>query len=163
MLGLLNLQGGTTSAPVFLVESTVGGIGGTISGVGAQDYYAFNWGGGPISASASVTGALSGSSYTYSAGVAGTCSSVASQTLNSGDGFSGTISLGNLAPGQYCIGLGANAAADPNFALVFNTPVNGVPEPSTLLLLSSGIGLASTRRLAKRRVRIDCASYAQAS
>jgi len=153
IMGLLNLQGGTASTP-FLVGTSVGGIGGTISGFGAEDYYSFYWVGGVFSASASISGAPTGASYLYSAGVAGTCSSLASQTLNSGDGFSGTISSGNLAPGQYCIGLDANSPNDPNFSLIFNTPVSGVPEPSTFLLLSAGIGLIGARRLAKRRMPI---------
>lgn len=148
MLGLLNVQGGTASAPSFLVGTAVGGVGGTISGLGAEDYYSFNWAGGPFSASASVSGAPSGASYLYSAGVEGTCSSLASETLNSGDGFSGTISSGNLAPGQYCIGLDANSPNDPNFSLIFNTPVGGVPEPSTFFLFSAGIGLIGACRRA---------------
>jgi hypothetical protein len=152
IVGLLDLQGGTTSTPVYLVGTSVGGIGGTISGQGAEDYYVFNWGGGPFSATVSISGAPSGASYLYSAGVAGTCSSRASQTLNSGDGFTATISSGNLAPGEYCIGLDANNPNDPNFSLIFNTPVSGVAEPSTFLLLSAGIGLISARRLAKRRM-----------
>jgi hypothetical protein len=57
----------------------------------------------------------------------------------------------SLARGEYCIGLDANSPNDPNFSLVFNTPLSGVPEPSTFLLLSAGIGLMSARRLAKRR------------
>ena len=71
-----------------------------------------------------------------------------SETLNSGDGFSGTISSGNLAPGQYCIGLDANSPDDPNFSLIFNTPVGGVPEPSTFFLFSAGIGLIGACRRA---------------
>ena len=152
ILGLLDLQGGTASTPVFVVGTTVGGIGGTISGQGAEDYYLFNWGGGPFSATASISDAPSGASYLYSAGVAGTCSSLASQTLNSGDGFTATISSGSLAPGQYCVGLDANSPNDPNFSLIFNTPVSGVPEPSTFLLLTAGIVLLSARRVANRRM-----------
>jgi hypothetical protein len=101
---LSGYQGGSTSAPVYLIgNSPVGAVSGTISGVGSEDYYLFNWGGGVFAATASVTGASAGASYLFSAGAAGSCNSVGSQILNSGDSFSGIIS-GNLAPGHYCIG-----------------------------------------------------------
>lgn len=146
---LLMLQGGTTSAHVFLAGTPVGGLTGTISGEGAQSYYSFYWNGGAFSASADVIDAPSGASYLYSLGAPGTCNAL-SATLNGGDGFSGTISTPNLAAGQYCIGLDANSSNDPTFSLIFNTPVGGAPEPSTLFLLSAGIGLVTARRLAKR-------------
>ena len=41
-----NLEGGPTSAPVFLVGSSVGGVAGTIGNFGSQEYYSFLWGGG---------------------------------------------------------------------------------------------------------------------
>ena len=149
---LTGYQGGTTSAPVFLAGgSPIGEVSGTISGQGAQDYYSFYWGGGAFAATASVTGASSGASYLFSAGVAGTCSSVGNDTLNNGDGFSGTISAGNLAAGQYCIGLDANNPNDPNFALTFDTPVSGAPEPGAFLLLSSGVVVIVASRRAARR------------
>lgn len=152
---LTGFQGGTTSAPVFLVGGPVGELTGTISGFGDEDYYTFNWGGGVFAATASITGAASDASYLFSAGLsAGGCNSVASQTLNSGDAFSATISAGNLAPGQYCIGIDANSAADPNFTLTFNTPVTGVPEPGTFGLLFGGLAaFAAVRRPRARGTR----------
>src|SRR5579885_2884791 len=145
---LTGYEGGPTSAPAFLIGSTpVGEVTGTISGLGSEDYYVFNWSGGAFAATASLTGASSGASYLFSAGVAGSCNSVGSQNLNSGDGFSGIISAGDLAPGQYCIGLDANSANDPNFKLTFDTPVSPVPEPGTFVLLSGGVAaIALVRR-----------------
>jgi hypothetical protein len=144
-------QGGTTSAPVYLVGGApIGEITGTISGVGAEDYYWFGWGGGVFAATASITGASGGASYLFSAGVAGACNSIGSGTLNSGDSFSDAISAGNLPAGQYCIGLDANSASDPNFSLAFNTPVSGTPEPSTFVLLSAGLAVITATRRARR-------------
>jgi hypothetical protein len=152
---LTGYQGGTTSAPMFLASgSPIGEVSGTISGQGDQDYYSFYWGGGAFAATASVTGASSGASYLFSAGVPGTCSSVGSDALNSGDAFSATISAGNLPAGQYCIGLDANSGSDPNFALTFDTPVSGAPEPGTFLLLSFGlVATTVSHRAARRRAR----------
>jgi hypothetical protein len=148
-------QGGTTSEPVYLIGgSPVAGLSGTISGLGAEDYYWFNWAGGAFSASASVTGASGDAAYVFSAGSAGGCSSVGSETLNSGDGFDSTISVGNLAAGEYCIGIDADSAVDPTFSLTFDTPVSSSPEPSTFVLLSGGLVLAAiARRAARRRTR----------
>jgi PEP-CTERM motif len=129
-------------------------ITGTISGLGAEDYYSFYWGGGAFSATASVTGASSGGSYVFSAGAASACSSVGSEMLNSGDGFSNTISDSNLSPGEYCIGLDANSANDPGFSLTFSSPVSNVPEPGTFMLLLGGfVTMAIASRAASRRTR----------
>ena len=106
---------------------------------------------GAFSATASMTGASAGASYVFSEGVTGSCSSGGSQTLDSGDIFTGTIAIANLVPGQYCIGIDANSASDPAFALTFNTPVDGAtPEPSTVVLLSAGLGVVCVLRLTKR-------------
>ena len=148
---LTGFQGGTTAAPVFLIGgSSVAALTGTISGLGAEDYYIFYWGGGAFSASASITGASGEASYVFSAGVAGSCSSAGSETLNSGDGFSDTIAVGNLAAGRYCIGLDANSGNDPNFSVIFNTPVSSAPEPSSFVLLFGGLGVIGVLRHAKR-------------
>jgi hypothetical protein len=145
-------QGGTTSAPVYLIGgSPVASLSGTISGIGAEDYYTFYWGGGAFSATATVTGASSGASYVFSAGVSGSCNSVGNETLNSGDGFSDAISAGNLAAGSYCIGINANSANDPNFSLTFNTPVSAAPEPSAFVLLSAGLGMIGVLRAKRGR------------
>lgn len=147
---LNGFQGGTASAPVFLLGgSPVGAVTGTIGGPGSQDYYFFSWVGGAFSASAAITGAPAGASYLFSEGLAGSCNS-ANTTLDSSDSFTGTISIGNLAPGQYCIGLDANNPNDPDFALTFNTPVSGAPEPSGLVLLPTSIGMIVVLRRTRR-------------
>ncbi|HLH41075.1 MAG TPA: hypothetical protein VKX39_18135 [Bryobacteraceae bacterium] len=137
----LTNQGGPIVAPVVLTETTpLGQVNGTISGNNAQDYYSFYWNGGAFAASASITNALAGTSFQFSAGAAGSCNSIGSQTLNAGDGYSGTIGAGNLAPGQYCIGLTENGTTDPNYAITFNTPLTA-PEPGTFLLFSAGVAV----------------------
>jgi hypothetical protein len=148
-VALLPVQGGTTSAPVSLVSGLpIGTVTGTIGGLGTEDYYTFFWGGGAFSATATVSGASSLASYLFSEGAPGSCNN-SSVTLSS-PGFTGTLS-GNLAPGYYCIGLDANNVNDPDFSLTFNTPVGGVPEPTSFaLLLSAGLGMIGVRRLKKR-------------
>jgi hypothetical protein len=148
-------QGGTASAPVYLAGGApIGELTGTISGFGAEDYYSFYWGGGVFGATASITGASAGASYLFSAGVTGSCNSVGSLTLNSGDSFSGTISVGDLPAGQYCIGLDANSANDPDFSLTFNTPVSASPEPGAFFLLCGGLAaIPAARHAAKRTPR----------
>ena len=67
---LNSFQGGTTSAPVYLIGGVpVAGVTGTIGGLGSEDYYSFVWAGGAFSASASITGANTGASYLFSEGV----------------------------------------------------------------------------------------------
>jgi hypothetical protein len=151
---LTDLQGGPTSAPVVLNVPELAEIDGTIGGQGTQDYYSFNWRGGAFSATG-IVGGSDGASYLFSEGVAGSCSSGGSATLSGGDGFAGTISLANLAPGNYCIGIAANSPNDPNFSINFATPLDSVPEPSGFLLLSIGLGMASLFRLT-RRSRKSC-------
>jgi hypothetical protein len=153
---LNNLQGGTTSSPLVLpVGFVVAGVTGTIGAYGSQDYYSFSWSGGAFEATASITGANSGASYLFSEGVAGSCSSGSTATLNSDDSFTSTIAVADLAPGQYCIGLNANNANDPAFTLTFNTPVGAAatPEPSGVILLSLGLGMIGVLRLAKATIR----------
>jgi len=137
------LQGGPSSAPVFVLGTSVSQVTGTISGFNSQAYYMFVWAGGAFSASASVgvEGEPGGRSYLYSLGVTGGCNSLASTTLDGTDSFAASLALANLAPGQYCIGLDANNPNDPPFAVTFNTPVSGVPEPSGLALLAPALGL----------------------
>lgn len=150
------VQGGSSSTPVFLVSGTPGTPVAQITGsidAGLEDYYSFNWLGGAFNASTVVSGAASVDSFIFSAGLTGSCNTLSSQTLNTGDNFSGTISLGNLAAGQYCIGLSEVSGTDPDFALTFNTPVNTAPEPSGFLLLSGGLGMIVLRytKRGKRR------------
>jgi hypothetical protein len=157
---LNGFQGGSSFAPALLVYGPgVEGVNGVISGLGAQDYYQFQWAGGAFSATASIADQSLADTFLFSLGVSGTCSTV-SQTLNSGDSFSGTISLANLAPGLYCIGLTSTAENDPAYTLTFNTLVQGqaqsyglfLPEPSSLALLSIGLGMIGVRRLTRRLV-----------
>lgn len=149
---LNGFQGGTNTAPVFLLGgSPVAAVTGSIGGQGAEEYYGFYWGGGAFSASADITGA-SGGSYLFTEGSAGSfCSGGASQTLNIGDTFTNTIAIANLAPGQYCIGIETSSLTDPGFAMTFNTPVSGVPEPSVLIPLSVAFGMIGLLRHAKLR------------
>ena len=86
-----------------------------------------------------IPGAATDASYLSSAGAAGGC--------NSADSFASTLSVTNLAPGQYCIGLDANSPSDPMFSVTFNTPVEAAtPEPATLALLCAGLGAICLRR-----------------
>ena len=155
---LNGFQGGSSFAPALLVYGPgVEGVNGVISGLGAQDYYQFQWAGGAFSATASIADQSLADTFLFSLGVSGTCSTV-SQTLNSGDSFSGTISLANLAPGLYCIGLTSTTENDPGFTLTFNTLVQGqaqseglyLPEPTSLALLSIGLGMIGVLRFARR-------------
>jgi len=143
---LTDLQGGSSSAPVSLSSpGPVAGITATMSAETQEIYYDFQWRGGAFSATGTVTGASSGSSYLFSTGVDGTCASGGTSTLNSGDSFTGTIAIANLPAGQYCIGIDTNSVIDPAVLLTFNTPVSGVtgvvgtPEPSYFVLLSIGL------------------------
>lgn len=152
--GQTTVQGGAPFAPVALTLPVVGQVFGSIGGAGSQDYYLFNWAGGTFSATASITGPPNASaSYLFSAGVVGTCGSGASATLDNSDSFTNTISIANLAQGQYCIGLDANNTNDPSFTLTFNTPVTGVPEPSTFGLFFAGLAVVGGCRRPKRNRR----------
>jgi hypothetical protein len=147
----VTLQGGTTFAPVALTQSLIGGVNGLIGGLGTEDYYGFYWFGGAFSASATIGGTPNaGASYLFSEGAPGSCDSGGTATLNGGDSFTGTIADSNLAAGFYCIGIDANNSNDPPFAITFNTPVSGVPEPSTFALFSTALALIGARRLASR-------------
>jgi hypothetical protein len=131
-------------------------ITGSLSDEALQDYYDFQWLSGAFSVTASVPDAPNGASYLFSVGVAGTCTSGGTATLNSSDSFTSTIAIANLASGQYCIGIDTNSTIDPAFALIFNTPVtsssapSGVPEPSGFVLLSIGSLMICLRLLAER-------------
>ena len=157
---LTDLPGGSTSAPVGLISpGPVAGITATISAEMKEIYYDFQWRGGAFSATGTVTGASSGASYLFSTGVDGACASGGTSTLNSGDSFTGTIAIANLAAGQYCIGINTNSQTDPAFLLTFNTPVTPVtgaaqtPEPSGFVLLSIGLLMIGWRLLARRSRR----------
>ena len=127
-----NLQGGSPGAPVLICGqgsvnqgsacTEVAQVAGTITG-GQEDYYSFYWSGGAFSASTTIANALSTDTLVFSAGTVGTCNGIGSATLNSGDSFTGTISQGNLAAGNYCIGLDDVSGGDPNFAITFATRI----------------------------------------
>jgi len=158
---LTNLQGGpSSSAPVSLPgPGPVAEITGSLTQETLEDWYKFEWGSGAFSVTASVPDAPSDASYSFSVGVAGTCSSDGSTTLNSANGFTSTIAIANLAAGQYCIGISTNSLNDPAFGLTFNTPVtgipaaSGVPEPSGLVLPSIGFMMTVGWRLLARPSR----------
>ncbi|HYL75673.1 MAG TPA: hypothetical protein VEU96_15775 [Bryobacteraceae bacterium] len=154
---LNGFQGGPSSAPVPLTSpGPVAVVTGSLTAEALQDYYDFQWLSGAFSVTANVSDAPSGASYAFSVGVAGTCSSAGSATLNGADSFTGTIAISNLPPGQYCIGINTNNTSDPPFQISFNTPVtsssasSAVPEPSGLVLLSIGLLLISWRLLARQ-------------
>lgn len=152
-----DFQGGSSSAPVSLTSAgPVAEITGSLSAEALQDYYDFQWLSGAFSVTASVADASSGASYLFSVGVAGTCTSGGTATLDSSDSFTSTISIANLAAGEYCIGIETDSSIDPAFALTFNTPVTGsstpsaVPEPSGFVLAAIGSLLIGLRHLAMR-------------
>lgn len=150
---LIGFQGGSSSDPVLLPGGEpVAQVTGTIGASGSQEYYTFNWSGGAFSATASISDnpALNtGASYLFSEG--DSCGGGGGVTLDSNDSFTNTIAIGNLLPGQYCIGIDANNPNDPAFAMTFNTPVAGAPEPSgVVFLLFIGLGTISVLRGARR-------------
>ena len=155
---LNGFQGGPSSMPVYMLSGPpVSAVTGTIGGPGSQEYYIFQWPGGSFSATASITGANSGASYLFSEGSAPGCDSSAGVTLNASNSFTGTIAIGNLARGRYCIGVAANNSNDPAFLLTFDTPVyaapscdlNGAPSGAVnvadvQLIINEALGLAPT-------------------
>jgi hypothetical protein len=156
---LNGVQGGPSSAPEPLSSpGLIAEITGSLTAEATQDYYDFQWLSGAFSVTASVPDAPSGASYSFSLGVAGTCSSAGTATLNSSDSFTSTISIANLAAGQYCIGIDTNSSVDPDFALIFNTPVtagsapSSVPEPGNVALIALGlVGIGLVRRKLQQR------------
>jgi hypothetical protein len=68
------------------------------------------------------------------------CDNGAAQTLSLADSFTSAITFSNLPAGVYCIGLSADNPNDPAYSLIFNAPVNRVPEPSSSILVCIGFG-----------------------
>ncbi len=144
--------GGTPSAPTSFTGTTpIGSVSGTISGLGAQDYYSFYWGGGPFAATASISSASASSTYLFAAGAVGSCTSIGTSNLSMSDNWTSVISSANLAAGQYCIGLTATSSSDPSFTLTFDTPVSAAPEPNALAMAAVGLVLATMGGAANRR------------
>ena len=148
---LNGFQGGTSSSPVFLIGGVpIKAVSGTIGGDGSQAFYSFLWGGGSLDIGASVMGAPGTASYLLSGGGLNSCTNLGSQSLNSTDNFIGDLSLPNLAPGQYCVGLNASDLADPDFKLTFNAPISSAPEPTSIGLVLAGLAAIGLRRVARK-------------
>ncbi len=153
---LSGFQGGPASAPVPIpLGAPISAISGFIGDAGTAEFYSFLWAGGPFSATASVTGAPGKrATYLFSEGLSSNCADGASVPLVNTNGYSNTLAIANLAPGQYCIGLTAPPIADPAFTINLNTPleISDVPEPPASALLAIGIAalLAITWRASRR-------------
>lgn len=137
-LASVDQQGGSAVSPSLIVNTSVGAIAGSIGNGISEDFYSFNWAGGPFSATANVTDLSPSDDFLFSEGGVGTCNST-SQDLNFANHYQGTISISNLVAGSYCIGLATTTGVDPAATLTFNTPLNTAPEPSSLALISLGI------------------------
>ena len=111
-LASLNQQGGGAASPSLIVNTSVGAIAGNIGDGITEDFYSFNWNGGPFSATANVSDTGLSDDFLFSEGLVGTCNSTI-QDLNNGNHYQGTISIANLAAGTYCIGLRASNGIDP--------------------------------------------------
>ena len=145
-------EGGTASAPVFLTTGLpVTSVSGTTSGAGSTDYYAFYWAGGAFSAETTfpdVPSSSLGDSFQFSLGVFGSCNTLASVTLDNSNGYTGTISQGNLSASNYCIGIDQTAGSDPGYVTTFVTPLSAAPEPAAFVLVAGGLAaLCAVRRL----------------
>jgi hypothetical protein len=146
---VLNTNGGSSSAPPYLIsQSPIGEVTGTIA-AGGEDYYSFWWGGGQFSATAFITGANYDATYILSEGLLRFgCDSGSAAILDDGNDFSGSIRSANVSSGEYCIGIkNYGLPADPSFELIFNTPLpaSPTPEPSGLVLLVAGLGTLGAR------------------
>lgn len=134
-----DLVGGTASSPLILPLGYISQINGVIGGAGPSDqFYNFNWGGGIFQSVGNVSGAALTDTFAYEL-FDSSHAKLASLWLNSDNSFNQLMSI-NLAAGHYTIGLAANAPIDPSFMLKFLTPIGGVPEPSTWLMMILGFG-----------------------
>lgn len=149
---VVSVPGGSVSHPVQLSGTGIAEIDGSIEGDGSAEFYGFSWAGGAFTVDASVTGANANASYDFI--LYGPNGEVADVVLDAADSFMAPIDEAAMAAGDYAIGLVANSANDPEFSIVFDTPVSGgggarvVPEPSTwamLLIGFAGLGFAGLR------------------
>jgi hypothetical protein len=147
------VTGGTASDPVALPSSTVGSVSGPIGGSGGprSDYFSFYWEGGQFAATVGVPNAvdlLHPASYEFDLCAGLSCTTIyESVSADPSNDYENELS-GDLAAGYYTVGIILEGkAADPDYSVVFGTPVIGgsvssaVPEPSTwAMLLLAGFG-----------------------
>jgi uncharacterized membrane protein len=140
---LTGFPGGPPSNPVPLPGTSIYQLGASIGGQGSADFYEFFWSGGNFSADATVTGADALAEFEFELlDITGTI--IAEEVLDALNNFSASIEL-MLGAGNYIIGILKIGPDDANFLITFNTPVDGpvtaAPEPGTLMLLASALGL----------------------
>ncbi|MBV9198307.1 MAG: hypothetical protein JOY83_00955 [Alphaproteobacteria bacterium] len=140
---LTSFPGGAAGNPVPLPGTSIYQVGASIGGQGSADFYKFFWSGGSFSADATVTGADALASFEFELfDMAGAV--IADEVLDALNNFGASLDL-MLAAGNYTIGILKIGPDDANFLITFNTPVDGpvtaAPEPGTLSLLVSALGL----------------------
>lgn len=125
------LPGGSTpSAPVALATAVTGNpqigqistfLGGSYSC--SQFYSFYSLGGSNWTATAAITGAAAGSSYTFEILNARGTRIIQQVTLNAANNFQSPLIVPTLAPGSYVIGLVGNNPNDPPATISFTNPV----------------------------------------
>ena len=146
------INGGSIGHPVFLPSGMIGAITSGISGGvnPSEEFYTFRWGGGLFQTQGTISGANPLAAFQFELRNPYTHNLLNGLQLDSGNGFSGLMTLSSLAGGLYEIGLRTSSPFDPMFTINFNTPVfAGAPEPTawaTLLLGFGGLGAMARRR-----------------
>jgi hypothetical protein len=161
----LMIEGGSAETPVELGSGTTS-VGGSIGGdLGSSDFYSFLWEGGNFSAIASIMYATDPNFFNYMLCTGSFCSpdnKLFDVVLDVNNGWRSSLG-GDLAAGTYTIGLSENGGPDPDFNIVFATPLvaptSGVPEPSTWFLMVFGFALIGSA-LRNNRHRLPRASHA---